>query len=113
MNSHTLSAAAERAGLSPHQVRIYLDMGLLRPCATTAGGYRLFDERCVERLKLIKACRDAQINLAEIAEFLRGLDGSDHARCQAAERLLRARIRDKRQALARCERVLAASMSGG
>ncbi len=48
-------------------------MGLLRPSATTAGGYRLFDERCVERLKLIKACRDAQINLAEIAEFVRGM----------------------------------------
>jgi DNA-binding transcriptional MerR regulator len=64
---------AKRAGLSPHQVRIYLDMGLLRPSATTAGGYRLFDERCVERLKLIKACRDAQINLAEIAEFVRGM----------------------------------------
>lgn len=107
MNTHTLSAAAERARLSPHQVRIYVDMGLLHACATTPGGYRLFDERCVERLKLIKACRDAQISLADIAEFLRSLDGSDRARCKAAERLLKARIRDRRQALARCACALA------
>jgi MerR family mercuric resistance operon transcriptional regulator len=108
-DTFTLAAAAQQAGLSQHQVRVYLDMGLLRPCGATAGGFRLFDENCIRRLKLIKACRDAELNLAEIAGFVRGLDSDDPARCHAAERLLRERIQSKRLALRRCTRVLSAA----
>ncbi|MEX0706737.1 MAG: MerR family transcriptional regulator [Woeseia sp.] len=106
----TLTTAAARSGLSPHQVRIYLDMGLLSPCATTDGGFRLFDANCIRRLGLIKACRDAEICLAEIGHFVRSLDAGDHTRCREAERLLAQRIRDKRRALGRCSQALSAAI---
>jgi MerR family mercuric resistance operon transcriptional regulator len=102
----TIANAAQRAGLTVHQVRTYLDMELVRPCGATDGGFRLLDTNCIERLKLIKACRDAELNLAEIADFVRGLDDDDHARRAAAQQMLRARIRDKRRALTRCARAL-------
>lgn len=110
MKTFTLAAAAERAGLSPHQVRIYLDMGLLRPCGLSGGGFRLFDADCIRRLALIRACRDADISLAEIGEFVRSLDGDDRARCGEVERLLTRRIGEKRRALSRCARALLAAV---
>ncbi len=103
---YTIASAAQRAGLTVHQVRTYLDMGLVRPCGATDDGFRLLDTNCIERLKLIKACRDAELSLSEIAAFVRGLDGDDPARRAAVQRILRARIQDKRQALSRCARVL-------
>lgn len=103
---YTITRAAQRAGLTVHQVRTYLDMALVRPCGATDGGFRLLDTNCIERLKLIKACRDAELNLSEIATFVRCLDGDDRARRAAVQRILRARIQDKRQALTRCARVL-------
>ena len=47
----TLAEAARKAGATVHQVRIYVASGLIRPCATTAGGYLLFEEACVARLR--------------------------------------------------------------
>ncbi|MDT8321575.1 MAG: MerR family transcriptional regulator [Xanthomonadales bacterium] len=110
MKTFTLAVAAERSGLSPNQVRTYLDMGLLRPCARSDGGFRMFDEDCVRRLRLIKICRVADIGLAEIGVFIHSLDGEDRARCREVERLLSQRIRDKRRALGRCARALAAAI---
>ncbi|PKL95294.1 MAG: transcriptional regulator [Gammaproteobacteria bacterium HGW-Gammaproteobacteria-8] len=110
MKTYTLAVAAERSGLSPHQVRIYLDMGLVSPCATTDGGFRLFDADCIRRLKLIKVCRDAEIGLADIGNFIRSLDGDDHNRCREAEQLLAQRLLEKRRALERCSRALSAEV---
>jgi MerR family mercuric resistance operon transcriptional regulator len=109
--TYTLAEAARLAGLTAHHVRIYASMGLVEACATTASGYRLFDARCLERLKLIKTCRDAQLGLAEIAQFLRALDGDDPALRRAAERELRTRLHAQRLALARCVRVLTEAMA--
>lgn len=103
---YSIPKAAQRAGLTVHQVRTYLVMGLVRPCAATHGGYRLLDTNCVERLKLIKACRDADLGLSEIAGLVHALDGEDAARRAEAQRTLRARINDKRRALSRCAWVL-------
>ncbi|MDX1554432.1 MAG: MerR family transcriptional regulator [Xanthomonadales bacterium] len=109
-DTYTIAAAAEQSGLTPYQVRNYLAMRLVRPCARSDGGFQLFDADCIQRLRLIKACRDAGIGLAEIGVFTRSLDGEDRARCREAERLLAQQLRDKRQALDRCVRVLSAAI---
>lgn len=106
-NTFSVASAAQSCGLTQHQVRVYLDMSLVRPCATTDSGFRLFDAHCLQRLALIKACRDAGLSLSEIAGFVRGLDGDDPTRCREVEGVLRARIRDKHRALTRCARPLA------
>lgn len=103
---YTIAKAAQRTGLTVPKCAIYLDMRLVRPCGATDGGFRLLDTDCIERLKLIKACRDAELNLSEIATFVHGLDGDDPARRAVEQRMLRARIRDKRRGLTRCARVL-------
>jgi len=108
--TYTIAAAAEQSGLTPHQVRNYLEMRLVRPCARSDGGFQLFDADCIQRLRLIKACRDADIGLTEIGVFIRSLEGEDRAHCREVERLLLQRIRDKRHALGRCARALSAAI---
>jgi len=106
MRTYTIADAAQKAGLSVHQVRIYLEMGLVRPCGATSGGYRLFDATCIERLRLIKACRDAELSLAEIAAVFRQVSSDELTQGRTATQLLRTRIKEKQRALSRCARML-------
>lgn len=99
---YIISEAADRCGLSVHQIRTYLEMQLVRACGATQGGFRLFDDRCIERLKLISSCRDAGLGLAEITDFIRAVDSGNAKQCRAAERRMRHTIVDKQTALQRC-----------
>ncbi|HEX7953495.1 MAG TPA: MerR family transcriptional regulator [Burkholderiales bacterium] len=44
---YAISEAARHAGITVRQVRTYLNAGPVHPCASTPGGYFLFDEACV------------------------------------------------------------------
>jgi DNA-binding transcriptional MerR regulator len=58
-------------GLTTRAIRYYEAVGLLEPAARSEGGYRLFDEDDVERLRFIKGLRDdAGFSLAEIGRLL-------------------------------------------
>ena len=46
--------AAKKAGVSRQQVQYYLMVGLLEPTEVTKTGRRLFDQKNIERIKLIK-----------------------------------------------------------
>ncbi|EAZ97511.1 MerR family transcriptional regulator [Marinobacter sp. ELB17] len=112
---YVISEAARLCGLSVHQVRTYLDMRLVYACGTTQGGFRLFDDGCLERLKLICSCREAGLGLPEITDFIHALDTGDEQQCRAAKRQMHYTIAVKRAALHRCTQVLtkAASRTGG
>jgi DNA-binding transcriptional MerR regulator len=48
-------------------------VGLLEPTEVTSSGRRLFDEKCVERIRLIKKLNDSGYPLRAIRElFLEG-----------------------------------------
>ena len=57
MNGLTVQQAAERSGWSPRMLRYLEEHGLLVPRRTPAG-YRLYDERDVERLTALRRLRD-------------------------------------------------------
>lgn len=82
---YVISEAALFCGLSVHQIQTYLDMRLLYACGTTRGGFRLFDDDCLQRLMLISACREVGLGLPEIFEFVRALDNDDKQQCQTVE----------------------------
>ena len=46
----------------------------------------MFDDRCLERLKFIGACREADLGLPEITEFVHALDNGDEQQCRTAKR---------------------------
>lgn len=109
---YVISEAARLCGLSVHQIRTYLDMRLLYACGTTQGGFRLFDDGCLERLKLICSCREAGLGLPEITDFIHALDNGDERQCRAVERQMQNTIAVKRAALHRCTQVLTKAARG-
>lgn len=71
-----IGAAAKKAGISRQSLQYYLMVGLLEPTKVTSSGRRLFDEKSIERVKLIKKLNDSGYPLRAIRElFLEGRTG--------------------------------------
>ncbi|KNY05152.1 MerR family transcriptional regulator [Microbacterium sp. GCS4] len=66
----TVSALADRAGISGRTLRHYDRIGLLAPDRVGANGYRYYGPVAVARLQRILLLRDAGMPLAEIASTL-------------------------------------------
>jgi len=84
MNEKKLLAvgpAAKEAGVSRQTLQYYLMVGLLEPSEVTQTGRRLFDQKTVERIKLIKQLNESGYPLRAIRElFMEGrtdLKGSE------------------------------------
>ena len=68
-----IGQAAEKAGISRQSLQYYLMIGLLEPTEVTPTGRRLFDEKAVERIALIKRLNDSGYPLRAIRElFMEG-----------------------------------------
>jgi len=64
-----ISELAQRTGVSPHALRHYERLGLLRP-ARTAGGYRAYPESARREVIFIAMSRKIGFSLKSIAEYL-------------------------------------------
>jgi len=68
----TIGEFSKITGLSVKTLRFYHEKGLLAPAAIDpASGYRLYDERNIDRALAIKALRSLELSLDEIAEILK------------------------------------------
>jgi DNA-binding transcriptional MerR regulator len=68
-----IGAAAKMAGVSRQQLQYYIMVGLLEPAEVTKTGRRLFDQKNIARIKLVKRLNDDGYPLREIREiFLEG-----------------------------------------
>lgn len=68
-----IGPAAKKAGISRQSLQYYLMVGLLEPSKVTETGRRLFDEKTIERIKLIKKLNDSGYPLRAIRElFMEG-----------------------------------------
>jgi DNA-binding transcriptional MerR regulator len=68
-----IGAAAKKAGVSRQSLQYYLMVRLLEPAEVTPTGRRLFDDKCIERIKLIKKLNASGYPLRAIRElFLEG-----------------------------------------
>lgn len=67
-----ISKAAEAAEVSRQTVQYYLMLGLIEASGHSTGGQQLFDQKVIERIRLIKQLNDSGYPLREIREtFLR------------------------------------------
>ena len=62
------SAAAEAAGVSKQSLQYYIMVGLIEPVARTSAG-QLFDEKCIERIRLVRQLNESGYPLREIREI--------------------------------------------
>jgi DNA-binding transcriptional MerR regulator len=90
-----IGEVAERIGLSLRTIRYYEEVGLAVPSARSEGGFRLYVEDDVERLRVIMQMKPLGFSLEEMRELLALLDAGDAAdparlaafRTQAGERV--------------------------
>jgi len=68
-----IGKAAKKAGISRQSLQYYIMVGLIEPTKTAPTGRRFFDEKCIERTKLIKKLNRSGYPLRAIRElFLEG-----------------------------------------
>jgi DNA-binding transcriptional MerR regulator len=68
---YRMEEVAKRTGLTPRSIRYYEELGLLRPCDRTAGGFRLFAEADISQLLRINELQTLLgFSLAEIKQTL-------------------------------------------
>ena len=69
----SIGPAAKKAGISRQSLQYYIMVGLVEPTEVTPTGRRLFDERAIQRIKLIKKLNDSGYPLRAIRElFMEG-----------------------------------------
>ena len=69
----SIGAAAKKAGVSRQSLQYYLMVGLLEATEVTPSGRRLFNEKCIDRIKLIKKLNKSGYPLRAIRElFMEG-----------------------------------------
>jgi DNA-binding transcriptional MerR regulator len=100
----TITNLARACGLSRSTVLYYESLGLLRPPLRSAGNYRIYDGKSLDRLRQICIYRGAGLKLGDIRAIL------DQSRSQAAGVLKRRlielsgeieRLRDHQRVIAR------------
>jgi DNA-binding transcriptional MerR regulator len=72
-----IGEVAERTGLSLRTIRYYEEVGLVAPSARTSGGFRLYSETDVARLRLVRRMKPLDFSLEEMKDVLSVLDGLD------------------------------------
>jgi DNA-binding transcriptional MerR regulator len=69
----TIGVAAKKAGISRQSLQYYIMLGLLEATEVTKTGRRLFNQKSIERVKLVKKLNDSGYPLRAIRElFLEG-----------------------------------------
>ena len=64
-----IGIAAKKAGISRQSLQYYIMIGLLQPADITTTGRRLFDDKSIELIKLIKKLNNSGYTLREIREI--------------------------------------------
>nr|ACO88884.1 putative MerR-family transcriptional regulator [Microbacterium sp. MA1] len=88
-----IGEVTERTSLSFRTLRHYDEVGLVAPSARTEGGFRLYTEKDVQRLLIIRRMKPLGYTLDEMRELL---DVVDALTAHPADVALRARLDDIR-----------------
>jgi DNA-binding transcriptional MerR regulator len=97
--AYTIGQLAHAAGVPTSTVRYYERIGLLSPQGRTAGNYRLYDEKALERLHFIRAAQATGFTIEDITALLQLQDATPDV-CQDVQILIEARLGDLEKRLA-------------
>ena len=107
---HQIGEVADAVGLSLRTIRHYDEMGIVVPSGRSAGGFRLYTDGDIDRLRLVKRIKPLDFSLDEIRDMLRLLDAADDDDGAARETGERGDVGDRLTmyaslAVERCERL--------
>lgn len=72
MQKLTIGQAAKQAGVRTSAIRFYEEKGLLTPAERNESGYRLYDAKVAEELRLIQRGQQLGFSLSDIRTLLQG-----------------------------------------
>jgi MerR family mercuric resistance operon transcriptional regulator len=104
MDGMTRSEVAERADVNPETLRYYERKELIPEPPRSSGGFRLYDESYVNRLRFIQRAQDLGFTLAEIKDLL-DLRTGDEATCRDVKARADAKIEDVQAKIRDLERI--------
>lgn len=96
---------AKRANLSQDTLRFYEKHGLLKPCARSEAGYRLYSADDVLRLRFILSAKEVGFTLNEIHELLALEVTRDKASCEQVKTIVDDKILGVARRIAELERI--------
>jgi DNA-binding transcriptional MerR regulator len=67
---HQIGEVAEAVGLSLRTIRYYEETGLVLPSGRSAGGFRLYTDSDIDRLRLVKQMKPLELTIDEMRELL-------------------------------------------
>jgi DNA-binding transcriptional MerR regulator len=73
-NHFQIGEVAESVGLSLRTIRYYEEIGLVTPSGRTEGGFRLYTDADVERLRLVKVLKPVGMSLDMLGELVECVD---------------------------------------
>ena len=71
---------ADKTGKTVRALRLYEERGLLTPSMRSQGGFRLYNEKLVDRVMLIDSLQSVGMSLSEIAGLLDVYEGAPSGR---------------------------------
>lgn len=71
---HQIGTVADQVGLSLRTIRYYEEIGLVTPSGRTDGGFRLYTDSDIDRLRLVKALKPVGMSLETMEELLSRAD---------------------------------------
>ena len=89
---YRIAEVSRLTGFTPTTLRFYEDAGVLAPPERTAAGYRTYDDRAVERLRLVARAKELGCTLEEIAGLVEAWDADD---CGPVKHRLRSLVNAK------------------
>lgn len=91
-SQYRIKDVAERSGFTPATLRYYEEIGLLPESSRSPSGYRLYDDRTLERLAFVARAKQLGCSLEEIADLTLAWDGGQ---CGPVQERLRAVVTEK------------------
>ena len=83
---------AKLAEVTPDTVRYYEKQGMMDHNVRTEGGYRLYTEQDLQRLRFIRYAKQLGFTLETIAELLSIRVDPEHHTCQESKGIVQARL---------------------
>lgn len=102
-NTYRIGELAARGGVTPDTLRYYERLGLLPEAPRTGGGFRLYSDAALDRVRFIKQAQRLGLTLHEVGDLVRYQDNGGVRRCRQVRDLLRAKLEDVQRRLTEME----------
>lgn len=104
-NHFRIGEVADTVGLSLRTIRYYEEIGLVTPSGRTEGGFRLYTDVDVERLRLVKTLKPLGMPLETVSQLLTCIDGLSDAETTDRQEAVRRLEEAVRVGLERCDQL--------